>query len=306
MKITYLDEPTYLPEYAIDRLKKLGEFVAYHDRPSKEEAVRRLSDTDIAIVEWTAIDRAMFEQIHDLRYIVVALTGYSFIDVVAAKEHGVLVSNIPTYSRRSVAEQAFALLLAVNRKLLLTDREARIGKRDYFQPFLGTELYGKTLGILGLGNIGSWIAQIGLGFGMSVIGTSRNPKKIPNVEDVSLEELLSRSDALVVCVDRNNSTVGMLSRQRLSSMRKTAFLVSIVSGVCDEEALADMLRQGKLAGVGLDIPSKNTPLTQLDNAVLTTGTGWYTQDSLDRLMSIVIANIERYIQGNPQNVVNAD
>ena len=304
MKITYLDEPTYLPDYAIKRFRELGEFVVYSDRPSPKEAIRRLNDTDIAIVEWIAINDEMFSQLQRLKYIVVALTGYSFVDVDAAKRQDIKVSNIPTYSRQSVAEHAFALLLATNRKLLLADQEARKGKRDYFAPFLSSELYGKTLGILGLGSIGSWVAQIGHGFGMQVIGTSRTMKNLPNVRQVSLTELLMNSDCLMVCVDRNESTKGMLSREKLSMMKKTAFLVSVVSGICDEHALADMLAKGSLAGVGIDALGKESPLLHSENSVFSPHIAWYTQDTLDRLISIMTKNVEQFILGKPQNVVN--
>lgn len=304
MKITYLDEPTYLPDYAIERFREMGEFVVYNDRPSPEEAIRRLNDTDIAILEWTAINDEMFSQLYRLKYIVVALTGYSFVDVDAAKRQGIKVSNIPTYSRQSVAEHAFALLLATNRKLLHANEEARKGKRNYFAPFLSSELYGKTLGILGLGSIGSWVAQIGHGFGMEVIGTSRSMKDLPNVRQVSLTELLKKSDYLMVCVDRNESTKDMLSREKLSLMKKTAFLVSVVSGICDEHALADMLAEGSLAGVGIDTLGKDSPLLHSENSVFSPHIAWYTQDSLDRLISIMTKNVEQFILGKPQNVVN--
>lgn len=304
MKITYLDEYTYLPESAQQEFRKLGEFIAFNDRPSKEEAISRLRDTDIAILEWTAIDRGMFEKLMRVRYIVVALTGYSFIDTQAAKEYGILVSNIPEYSRQSVAEHAFALLLAVNRKIIPSSEAANAGKREYFEPFLGQELYGKTLGIVGLGSIGSWAAKIGQGFGMKVIGTSRNPKYIPGVEDVNLDTVLQSSDAVIISVDRNRSTERLLTSDKLSTLKKTAVLVSIVSGICDENALAIMLKNGDIAGVGLDVVDENSPLKGLPNAVLTTHIGWYTQDSLDRLMRILIENVRKFIDGKPQNVVN--
>ncbi len=304
MKITYLDEPTYLPEKAIQQFKMLGEFVAYNDRPTKEQAIQRLNDTDIAILEWTAIDREMFAQLKRVRYIVVALTGYSFVDVKAAREYGIAVSNVPEYSRQSVAEHVFALLLTVNRKILQSDKEAKSGKREYFAPFLGKELYGKTLGILGLGSIGSWVAKIGQGFGMNVIGTSRKPKDVPGVKQVDLSKLLRESDALVVSVDRNSSTEGLLSRENLYAMKKNAVLVSIVSGICDENALADLLNTNSLAGVAMDVPSNDSPLAKCDNAVLTTHIAWYTQDSLDRLISILVENVRKFIDGTPQNVVN--
>ena len=306
MRITKIDESAYLPEYAIQRFSEMGTFKKYDDRPSREEAIRRLNETDVAIVEWTSIDREMFGHITGLKYIVVALTGYEFVDVVAAKERGILVSNLPTYSRQSVAEHAFALLLAVNRRTCEADHAAREGKRDYFEPFLATELYEKTLGIVGLGNIGSWIAKIGQGFGMNVIGCSRKPKSIPSVRDVGLEELLRKSDVVVVSVDYNDSTAGMLSRERLALLKPTSFVVSIAPpGILDEAALADMLAAGKLSGVGLDIPQKGSPLEKIERSVLTPGIAWYTQDSLDRSISILVTNVEKFIAGKPQNVVNA-
>jgi len=304
MKIIYLDEPTYLPDYVVEQFSRLGDFVVYRDKPSREEAVRRLNDADIAILEWTAIDREMFEEITRVRYIVVALTGYSFVDVIAAREKGILVSNIPQYSRQSVAEHAFALLLAVERKLLLSNRAVKEGKHYYFKPFMGRELYGKTLGILGLGSIGSWVAQIGLGFGMNVLATSRSPKNMPGVQDVDLETLLRSSDALIVCVDHNPSTDNLINRETLSLMKKTATLVSIVPGVCDEDALAYMLKQHLIAGVGLDTPKPDSPLREMESAVLTSHIAWYTQDSLDRLASIMVDNVLSYVNGTPINVVN--
>lgn len=305
MRITKIDESAYFPEYAVRRFEELGEFVKYDDRPTESEAIQRLNDTDIAIVEWTEITREMLQQIEGLKHIVVALTGYEFVDVKAARERGILVSNIAEYSRQSVAEHVFAMLLFLNRKIRQADQAARAGKRDYYEDFLTMELYGKTLGVLGLGSIGSWVARIGQGFGMHTIAHSRAPKNRPGIEDVSLDELLRRSDVVVVCVDHNDTTAGLLSKQRLSLLKPTAFFLSIAPpGICDESALAGMLQTGRLAGVGLDIPEEDSPLEAEESAVLTPGIAWHTQDSLDRLASIMIENVESFLAGNPRNVVN--
>ena len=309
MKITKIDESAYLPESAINRLKKLGEFRKHDDRPSREEAISRLSDTDLAIVEWTNVDRSMIQKIREtsdrLKYIVIALTGYEFVDVQAAKEYGILASNIPNYSKQSVAEHAFAMLLALIRNIKAADAAAREGKRDYFEHFMSTELYGKTLGILGLGSIGSWISHIGLGFGMKVIAHSRKPKDLPNVRDVSLEDLLMGSDVFVVSVDYNQTTANLLTKERLGLLKPDSYFVSITpSGIYDEDALADMVQRNKLAGVALDIPKEHSPLEKIDKTILTPCTAWYTQASLDRLATIMVDNVEQYILGKPQNLVN--
>jgi glycerate dehydrogenase len=305
MKITKLDESAYFPEHAVARLKTLGEFVKYDDRPNEEEALTRLRNTDIAIVEWTSIDRRMIEKISRLKHIVVALTGYEFVDVVAAREHGISVSNIPMYSRQSVAEHAFAILLALVRKIEEADHAAKMGKRDYYGPFLSMELYGKTLGIVGLGNIGSWMGKIGQGFGMTVIGHSRTPKNLPGIKDVSLEELLSISDVVMVSVDSNQTTLGLLDKTKLKFLKNTAYIICISpTGIVDEEVLANMLSNNELSGVGLDIAEEHSPLEKSKNAIITPGCAWYTQDALDRLAGIMVDNVESFIQGSPINLVN--
>lgn len=305
MKITKLDESAYFPQHAVSRLKTLGEFVKFDDRPNEEEAIKRLSNTDIAIVEWTSIDKSMIEKISQLKHIVVALTGYEFVDVKSAREHGISVSNIPMYSRQSVAEHAFAILLTLVRKIEDADHAAKSGKRDYFDPFLSMELYGKTLGIIGLGNIGSWMAKIGQGFGMTVVGHSRSPKNIPGIRDISLEELLRISDVVMVSVDSNETTKGLLNKTNLTYLKKTAYIVCISpTGIVDEEVLANMLSSNKLSGVGLDIAEEHSPLEKSRNSIITPGCAWYTQDALDRLAGIMVDDVESYIKGSPINLVN--
>lgn len=304
MKITKIDESAYFPESLIEGLQKLGEFIKYDDRPSEEEAIKRLSDTDIAIVEWTEITREMLQKVKRLKYIVVALTGYEFVDVKAANEIGILVSNVPAYSTPSVAEHAFGMLLTLNRNIFEADKAAREGKRDYFEPFLTTDLYKKTLGIVGLGRIGQWIAKIGLGFGMNVIGASRNPKNIDGIKDVTLDELLSNSDVVMVCVDYNESTTGLLSRDRLQKMKSQSYLVSIApSGIVDENALAEMITQGKIRGACLDIPEKDSPLEKSANTILTPGVAWYTKDTLGRLAQTMYDNVDGFVKGSPINII---
>ncbi len=304
MKITKIDESAYLPKDAIMRLEKLGEFVQYNDRPSREEALQRLNDTDIAIVEYTIIDRDMLAHVEGLRYIVVPMTGYEIVHIKAAREHGIKVSNVPHYSRQSVAEHAMGMLLTLNRRIREADKAVREGKHDYFEPFLSEELYQKTLGIIGLGSIGSWVARIGHGFGMNVIGHSRTAKNLPNIKDASLKEVLEESDVVMLSVDLNNSTKGLLSKELLALMKATAYFISISHpSIYDDIMLANMLRRGRLLGVALDNPSKDSPLARIENTVLTPNIAWYTTDALDRLIDILIENIEKFIASEPQNLV---
>jgi phosphoglycerate dehydrogenase-like enzyme len=197
------------------------------------------------------------------------------------------------------------MLLALARKIEDADKEGKSGKRDYFDPFLSIELFEKTLGIIGIGNIGSWMAKIGQGFGMNVIGHSRSPKNLPGVKDVSLEDLLKSSDVFMVAVDANESTEKLLNKSNLCLMKKTSYLINISpTGIVDEEELAGMLSKGKLAGVGFDIAEEGSPLEKSNKAIITPGCAWYTQDALDRLARIMVDNVEKFIQGSPENVVN--
>lgn len=307
MKITYLDRPSYLPDSAIQRLNQLGEFVLYDDMPSEEEAIKRLSDTDIAIVEWTDISSEMINRILRLQYIVLVTTGYEFVDIKAAKQKGILVSNTPNYSRQSVAEHVFGQIISLNKKMCQADSLVRSsnGEADYTQHSIGTELFGQTLGILGLGSIGSWVARIGNGFGMNVVGFNRSEKNIPSVEQLSLHDVLQTSDVISVCLSVNQATIGLLDRKALSFIKPSSILVNIASNkVLDEQTVMQLLEDGGLRGAAFDHVI-DTSLLKYDNVLLTPGTAWYTQASLDRNVNMFVASVEQFIKGTPQYLVNS-
>lgn len=305
MKTTFLDEPTYLPEQSVRRLERLGELTVYRDRPNREQAIERLSHTDVAVLEWTAVDRSMFDEIDRLKYIVVSLTGYSFVDVEAAREHGIRVSNVPNYSTESVAEYAVGLLIAVNRRIVESSEAARSGKRNLFEPFLGVDLQGRTLGVVGFGNIGSRVAQIAVnGLGMRVVVNTRTRRSSIPYDLLDLEDLVATSDAIVISVNKTPLTKGLFDRDLIATMKDGAFLVSVVSEICDEKALAEALISGKLRGAALDLPSKDSPLKDAPNCVISTGVGWYTEESLERLARKVVDNIEGFLANDLRNAVN--
>lgn len=307
MRITKLDHIEYYPDELRQSLSRLGEYVEYDDEPSREQALERLTDTDVAIVEWcTSVDHDMLSTASvRLRHIVVPLTDYTHIDIDAARDFGVTVANCPNTTTIAVAEHLFALLGAINRKLILADRLVREGKRDYYGPFLATELHGKTLGVLGLGNIGRWAAKIGLGFGMHVIAHSRTPKGMQNVRDVDLHFLLQKSDVLFVTTSLNPTSAGILSRDKLSLMKPSSFLISIaVRGILDEQALFDLLEAGQITGAGLDQLEETSPLVGSDKVVFSPGTAWLTEETFDRLFATVFENVKSFVDGDAINVVN--
>lgn len=314
MKIVILDKLDF-PEEAVARLRLLGDVEIHQDYPSADQVADRLASANIAIVGWSTIRREALQKSPLLNCVALALTGYEVIDLEAARENEVTVCNVPGYSRQSVAEYAFALALALARHIREADAEVRQG--NALSPpvsLLGHELYTKTLGILGLGNIGSWMARIGLGFGMKVIAHSRTRKNMPSVEDVSLVELVRRSDILMVAVDTQSATANILSAEHLANMKKEALLVNITSNqVLDEDALASLLGSGRLAGAAFDDVSHSghdddssgrlNPLLALPNVLLSPQAGWYTGEAEQRLYSMVVDNVENFANGRPTNVL---
>ncbi|MBW5446406.1 D-2-hydroxyacid dehydrogenase [Cohnella sp. CFH 77786] len=307
MKIVYLDKPTYMPDSFVREMGKLGAFEIYEDRPDEETAVRRLTEADIAIVEWTRLTADMFARIRRLQYLSLVMTSCDLIDLPAAGAAGIEVSNCPTYSARSVAEHVFALLMAVNRRILHADRTVRQGGSHVYGPFLGKELFGATFGVIGTGRIGQEAARIARGFGMRVIGSNLSGREVPGIERKELEELMRESDVVSVHAPHNDTTRGMLSAELLASMKPSAILINTCrAALVDEEALFSLLRDGRIAGAGLDDVAKvrDNPLYALGNVVFSPGSAWYTREARDANMVELLENIRSYVNGTPKNIVN--
>lgn len=190
------------------RLKKLGDVIFYEDLPRSEEALKRLQDVDIAIIDWTDIN-PILDKLKKVRLIQLMSTGYDFIDVKKARRLGISVANIPGYATEAVAEHTFGLMISVLKKILPADRSVRNG-RWIKEPFRGSELKGKTLGIIGLGRIGSRVAEIAQCFGMKVIANDIKPKNILGVEMVELNDVLKRSDIITFHCDLNLTSEGLI------------------------------------------------------------------------------------------------
>ncbi|GAB3860547.1 2-hydroxyacid dehydrogenase [Dactylosporangium cerinum] len=314
MNIVVLDK-LHFSEENLERLRTIGNVTVHDDHPDTETAITRLADADIAIIGWTTLRRSNLDRLPRLKYISLALTGFDIIDVEAARERGILVTNVPEYSRQSVAEYTFALALSAIRHLRDLDAQVRAGNAiSPAENLLGHELYRKTLGVLGVGSIGSWVARIGQGFGMQVIGHSRTHKDVPGVENVSLDDILRRSDVLVLTLSVNPSSTGLLTRQRLALMKRGASLINIASNqLIDEQAVADMLDSGHLGSAAFEdithsgfdegAVGSQSPLLHARNVVLSPQAGWFTVEAHDRLLDLTVENVELYAAGTPRNVV---
>ena len=318
-KIVILDAYGANPgDLSWDGLRELGELTVY-ERTRAEETVGRAAEADIVLTNKVVLGRREIEQLPRLRYIGVLATGYNVVDTVAAREHGVTVTNVPAYSTESVAQMVFAHLLTVTNRTehyALQNRQGRWTQSPdfcYWDTPL-TELAGKTFGIVGLGNIGRRVAQIAQAFGMQVKAlTSKRADELPaGVKKVELRELLATADVLSLHCPLTDTTRHLMNAQTLSLMKPTAILINTGRGplVCDAD-VAEALQTGRLAAYCADVlteepPRSDNPLISLPNAYFTPHVAWATREARVRLLQVAIDNVRAFVEGSPQNVVCFD
>jgi phosphoglycerate dehydrogenase-like enzyme len=313
MKIVVADS-VYLPDEYRARLKAVGELEVYNTVPvSQDEFVERIRDAEVVVVGRYGFNSEAFRSASRLKMISLWQTGYDNVDLDAANETGVIVSNVPNYAFDSVAEFTFALALDLERKVRVADMNLRKGRFDW-RYHIGTELMGKFIGVLGTGNIGRRVIQIAHGFNMNVLSTTSHPtperaKKL-GVKFVDLDTLLSESDIVTLHVPLTPETKHKIGSKELAKMKSTAILINTARGkIIDEAALVKALKEKKIAGAGLDVFEKeplplNSPLLELENVVLTPHIAFLSEESIDECTYICIENVEMFMEGKPQNVVN--
>lgn len=315
MKLVVLNE-CFLKDEHIARLKALGDLEVFTDTTTERQAIERLQGADAAIADCfiAPLNKQVFSSVPKLKYLSLNSTGYDPVDLAAAQAHGIQISDIPGFSTDAVAEHAIALIFAVNRHIVQLDKRMHeqpyeVDPADKTQlPYLGFNLRGKTLGIIGMGNIGQRVAEIAKALGMNVIAYNRSPKNVAGVEQVSLEELLKQSDVVSLHTPLNAESENMIGAKELALMQPHALVINTARGkVVDTQALADALKNKKLGGAGLDVLAQwntDNPLLSLENVVMTPHSAWYTQESFDNLADMVVENVEAYVSGEPQNLVS--
>lgn len=246
---------------------------------------------------------AILEQLPRLRGIALSTTSFGWIDRNYCRKRNIDVTNIPGYSRESVAEHTLALLLCLAKRILITDRRTQKGQ---YKMELGFELKGKTLGIIGIGNIGSRLAELAQGIGMNVIAYNRTPITVSGVAMKPFDEVLKESDAIAFHVTHEDANLKMIKAEHFAKMKHGVIIVNTADrGIVDEEALAASLRSGKIYGYayeGADL--EHTPLAGIENAIGLKGFGWYTKESLQNLYQIWVDSLVSLAKCKPINVVN--
>lgn len=318
MKIVVLDGYTLNPgDLSWEGLEALGEVMIY-DRTPPEQIVERSLGAEVVLTNKTPMTADTMAMLPDLRYIGVLATGFNVVDIAAARERNITVTNIPTYGTSSVAQFGFALLLELCHHVGLHHQAVSQGKWASQPDFCFSltplvELAGKTMGIVGFGRIGQQTAQIAAAFGMKIVVTanSRRAIEVPfEYTYVDLPELLACSDVVSLNCPLTPSTEGMIHRDNLALMKSTAFLINTSrGGLIVEQDLADALNAGRIAGAGLDVlslepPNDQNPLLSARNCVITPHIAWATQEARARLMEIAVQNLKAFIAGVSANIVN--
>ena len=316
MKIVELDGYAANPgDLSWEPLRELGKLVVY-DRTAPADVVERAKDADMVLINKIMMTEEVMQQLPRLKYIGVLATGYNVVDIEAASRHGIVVTNIPAYSTDSVAQTTFALLLAITNRVEHYAEENRNGRWSSNPDFCYwdtplMELAGKTIGIVGLGNIGMRVATIAKDFGMDVFAlTSKNSTDLPpGIQKTTLEGLLAVSDVLSLHCPLTEQTNRLINHNTIAKMKHGAILINTGRGqLVDETDVADALANGKLAAYGADVmscepPQANNPLFAQPNAFLTPHIAWATHEARQRLMEIAVNNVKAFINGTPQNVV---
>jgi glycerate dehydrogenase len=315
MKIIVVDGATLNPgDLSWHALEACGECEVY-PHSTAEEILARCRDADAVLTNKAPFTRAMLAALPKLRYIGVTATGYNVVDVQAASERGTVVTNVPTYGTRSVAQMAFALLLELTQHVGYHSQTVHAGRWSqspgfsyWDRPLI--ELAGLTMGIVGCGRIGQATAELAAAFGMQVIGYRARAVDRALITPVALDDLFARSDVISLHCPLTPETSGMVNADRLALMKPTAFLINTSrGGLIDERALADALNAGRIAGAGLDVlsvepPPPDNPLLTAANCVITPHNAWATQAARRRLLDAAVDNLRMWLAGDPCNMVN--
>lgn len=317
MKIVVLDGQGVNPgDISWNRIEELGELTVY-PRTAPEEVLQHVGDAEIALTNKTVFDANIIAQLKNTKYIGVLATGYNVVDTKAARERGIVVTNIPAYSTDSVAQMVFAHLLNVSNHVDHYAEETRNGVWSRCPDFCYWntplfELAGKTIGIVGLGHIGMKVAQIAQAFGMNVLAyTSKSPDQLPEwIRKTTLDGLFGASDVVSLHCPLTDTTRELMNSASIEKMRDGAILINTGRGPLVNEAdVADALASGKLGAYCADVlssepPSASNPLIGVPNAFITPHVAWATLEARLRLMDIAVCNIKSFLAGSPTNVVN--
>ncbi|MGN6542702.1 MAG: D-2-hydroxyacid dehydrogenase [Ginsengibacter sp.] len=316
MKIVVLDGFAMNPgDLNWDSLKELGEIEIY-DRSSLKETAKRIANAEIVLTNKAILNKELIDGANKLKYIGVMATGYNIVDLGAAQTKNIVVTNVPSYSTASVAQLTFAFMLELaNHTAIYADSVCKgdwIKSKDFsyhLKPIM--ELRHKTLGIIGLGQIGKAVAKIAIAFGLKVIASHKHPERdqMEGVTFVDQQTCFREADIVSLHCPLNDKNAKFVNKELLAIMKPTAFLINTSrGGLINEPDLAEALNKEMIAGAALDVlstepPVASNPLLQAKNCLITPHIAWATFEARSRLMNVVVNNIKYFLEGNPEHVV---
>ncbi len=314
MKIVITDASTVTGgDISFDVFNKFGE-VKIYDLTSPEETASRIKDADIVLCNKTPITAEAMKGAKNLKYIGLFATGFNNIDLDYTHSHNIVVCNVPSYSTEAVAQHTFAFILELLCRV--SDYNKTVKEGDWVKsrtfsyfPIPLYELSGKTIGLVGLGSIGSRVADIAIAFGMKVLVYKRSKSSDERIEQVTFDELLKRSDIVSLHCPLNKGSEKLMNKDAFNKMKDGAVFINTArGGIVDEIALRDALVSGKLLGAGLDVLTnepmdKDCPLLNIENCIITPHIAWAGLETRKRLMGVVTSNIEAFISGKAVNMV---
>jgi glycerate dehydrogenase len=318
MKIVILDGHAINPgDLSWDALRSLGSLEVF-DRTPEDAIVSRAREAEVLLTTRAPLSTQTLMQLKQLRYVGVMFTGYDHVDLKAARERNVLVTNVSTYGTASVAQLVFALLLELCHHVALHSAATHAGEwsrsPDFsFRKTPLVELKDKTMGIVGFGRIGRRVAEIAVAMRMRVVAADagrRDPPNWPGFRWCDVDELMSAADVVSLHCPLLPETRGMINAASLSKMKVGAFLINTSRGpLVIEQDLADALNRGRLAGAAVDVlssepPSLDNPLVHTKNCIVTPHIAWATKEARMRLIEAVVANLRAFLEGRPVNVVD--
>ncbi|MGP1455623.1 MAG: D-2-hydroxyacid dehydrogenase [Treponema sp.] len=316
MKLAVLDGYTSNPgDLSWEALQEIADVTIY-DKTSADEVYERAKDCEAVLVNKVVFSKEVIQRLPRLRYIGVLATGVNVIDLEAAHAAGITVTNIPGYSTDSVAQLVFAFIFSFYWHVQKHSDEVHAGKwtaSEHFcyHSFPIFELTGKTLGIIGFGNIGQKVAAIGNTMGMRVIYMNRSVKTVPHLQaqQVDLDTLLAQSDIISLNAPLNEGTKAIINAAALAKVKSNALIINTGRGpLIDEQAVAQALHAGRIGGFAADVlakepPAADNPLLACPNCLITPHIGWQTFEARTRLLAIAVENLKQFIAGKPQNSV---
>ena len=317
MKAVYLEEGAVNKgDITLKPIMDVIETEVYYNT-TEEDKFEHIGDAEVVFSNKVIFDEETFKKCPNLKYIGVCATGYNVIDIEAAKRHGVTVTNVPAYSTDAVAQLTWGFIIELVNHISVHNKSIHEGewcKSEIFCYWLDkvTELSGKTLGVIGYGNIGRKVTDIALIFGMKVLVYTAHPDKYEakeNMKFVSKDEVFKNADIITLHCPMNDETKGMICKENIEKMKDGIYIVNVSrGGLVNEQDLADALKSGKVAGAAADVVSvepikEDNPLLGAPNMILTPHIGWASVEARERLIQAVADNLKAYLNGEKLNVL---